>query len=245
MSSNSKVYLFDIPVNALTIKQFVLKIEDLLEGIHPHQIVTVNPEILLAIELDPLLKEIIKEASLVTADGEGVVWAASFLSSPVPERVTGIDLMERLLQEAAVKGWKAVFLGGKPGISKKAAEVLMNKYSGLIVAETFDGYFSSEYEKRIISQIMDIKPKLLFVGLGAPRQEKWIRSNLNKFQFPMVAMGVGGSFDVFSGKVSRAPVWVRNMRIEWLYRLIKEPSRIARQIKLPIFIWKTIMRKYS
>lgn len=236
----SRVQILGVPMDRVSMNEAVKRISEMITSGRPHQVITANPEILLSSTKDEELKKIIKEASLVTADGIGVVWAASFLGLPVPERVTGIDLAEQLLKTAAKKTWKVYLLGSAPGVVEMAKMKLEHRYPGLIIVGTFHGYFSSEEEKAILAEIKKTQPNLLFVGLGAPRQEKWIHKNRFSFPRELVAIGIGGSLDVFSGKIKRAPKWAIKWKIEWLYRLIKEPKRLKRQLQLPVFVWETI-----
>ncbi|MBC9784497.1 WecB/TagA/CpsF family glycosyltransferase [Heliobacterium chlorum] len=229
------------------------KVENLVEKGGNHQVVTANPEILYSALQDSELNQIIEQASLVTADGIGVVWAASRVGTPVPERVTGIDLMSNILARAAQKGWPCFFLGGAPekaasgtqptipSVAEEAAVRLKRLYPGLQVVGTAHGYFNELQQAELDMQIAAAKPRLLFVGLGAPRQEKWIKMYLQRTPLPdLLAMGIGGSMDVFAGTVQRAPAWCQQLHIEWLYRLLTQPSRIKRQLNLPIFAWQVL-----
>lgn len=210
-------------------------------------IITLNAEIAYQAYYDPPLRELINRAAMVTPDGIGIVWGARKLGIDVPERVTGIDLMERICQRAALRGWKIYLLGAAPGIAEEAARQLQQKYPGLVVAGVHHGYFQPDEEQEIIADITRTAPQVLFVGLGAPRQEWWIDQHKDQLKVP-VCIGVGGSLDVISGHKQRAPGWVIKLNLEWLYRLISEPSRFKRQLVLPLFvglIFKSRFKKQS
>jgi N-acetylglucosaminyldiphosphoundecaprenol N-acetyl-beta-D-mannosaminyltransferase len=211
--------------------------------IKPKQIITLNAEIIYRAQNEPELLDLINQADLVTPDGAGVVWAANYLGRPVPERVTGIDLLQEIVKEAGKKGWRLFFFGGAPGITAKAAENLQKKYQNLQIVGTKHGYLASiEEEEALIELIKKSTPDILFVALGAPKQEFWIKKHQEKLQVP-VCIGVGGSFDVLAGKFTRAPGWMQEARLEWLYRLLKEPARYKRMLALPKFMLKVIQSK--
>lgn len=208
-----------------------------------YQVVTLNPEYLYRAQFEPGLLEVANSADIVTPDGEGIVWACRVAGNPVPERVTGIDLMLRLAGRAAAEGWRVFLLGAARGVAERAGEKLQEKFPGLQVAGTHHGYFKDhdQEEKDVLAKINASRPHLIFVALGAPRQELWIHRHLQCLSG--VAMGVGGSFDVISGNARRAPLWARRLKMEWLYRLVREPSRWRRMTVLPKFAW-LVTKKY-
>ncbi len=177
----------------------------------------------------------INSADLVTPDGSGIVWAARYLGEPVPERVTGIDLMREICKQAHYNGWKIFLLGGAPGVAAEAAEQLQIEYPNIKIVGTHHGYFPEDEERNVMELIKSAGPDIIFVALGAPRQEFWIKSHQENLPVK-VAVGVGGSFDVVSGRVKRAPQWMQRLRLEWLARLIKEPWRAKRMLALPKFV---------
>ncbi|MHB8158533.1 MAG: WecB/TagA/CpsF family glycosyltransferase, partial [Desulfocucumaceae bacterium] len=156
------------------------------------------------------------------------------IGQPVPERVTGIDLMLRLLEYSAGKGWRVFFLGSAPGVAEAAAEKAVGMFSGLQVVGTHHGYFSFNESDEVVSKIVSSSPQLLLVATGSPSQEIWIDDNL-KALGAVVAVGVGGSLDVLSGNIRRAPEWFIRRNLEWLGRLTQEPSRLRRMLVLPKF----------
>jgi len=219
-------------------------IESLIKENRPSQVVTLNAEIAYKAANNFSLRQIINSAQLVVPDGIGVVWAAKKSGYAVKERVAGIDLVLNLCKHGAKRGWKIYLLGSKADIISQAAVQLEMKYPGLIIAGYHHGYFDSQQEKSIINDINKSAADILLVGLGAPRQEYWINQNKSKLEVP-VCIGVGGSFDVISGVKKRAPRFIVKMNLEWLYRLLCEPSRIKRQLDLPRFIIKVLLDKYQ
>ncbi len=190
--------------------------------------------------------ELINSAEMIVPDGIGVIKAAKILGTPMKERVPGVELGERMIEFCAKTGHKVYFLGGKPGVASLAAENMAKKYPGLCTAGTGDGYFKKEGEEsqRIINEIIASGAELLFVCLGVPAQEKWIFDNKEQLsKCVKVCMALGGSLDVYSGIVKRAPKIFCKTGFEWLYRFIKQPSRIGRTMKLPKFLIGTYVEK--
>lgn len=199
-----------------------------------HQVITMNPEMLYVAWHDPALRELLNRGDLVVADGYGIVWAGKLLDCPFPERVAGIDLIESLAVQAVEAGWRLYLLGGAPGVAEAAAVNLKQRRPGLQVAGTGDGYFTEAALPGVLGRIRDSAPDLLLVGMGFPRQEYFIRNHRQRLG-PLVAIGVGGSFDVISGRLRRSPAWVRRLRLEWLFRVFQEPARWRRLFALPLF----------
>jgi N-acetylglucosaminyldiphosphoundecaprenol N-acetyl-beta-D-mannosaminyltransferase len=170
----------------------------------------------------------------VVADGIGVVWASRRVGCPLPERVPGIELMEALCARAEAEGWAVFLLGGLPGVAEQAALALSRRWPRLRVAGTHHGYFSEDGP--VVEQVARSGAQVLFCGLGSPRQELWLARNLARLGVQL-AMGVGGSLDVLAGRTPRAPLWLRRLHLEWLYRLLREPRRWRRQLALPRFAW--------
>ncbi len=231
-----------IHIDTLTMDGTLDRVRQFIADGSVRRIVTANPEMIYASQFDDKLKHLINSADIVTPDGEGVVWAARLLGFPIQERVTGIDLLLAILPIAAQSGWRLFFLGGAPGVAHTAAKRVMEQHPGLKVKH-HHGYFSGiEEEGQVIEQIKSFKPHLLFVGLGAPRQEFWIAEHCSELAVP-VSVGVGGSFDVLSGGVKRAPVLAQKLKLEWLVRLIRQPRRIKRQLVLPKFVFRVLRQK--
>ncbi|MCR6545413.1 WecB/TagA/CpsF family glycosyltransferase [Dehalobacterium formicoaceticum] len=207
-----------------------------------HHVITLNAEIIYQAQSNEELKDLINGADLVTPDGSGIVWAAGYLGEPVAERVTGIDLMLEICKQAHHNGWRIFLLGGAPGVAEEAAQALKKDQPNINIVGTHHGYFQQREEEAMLAQIRKAEPDLIFVALGAPRQEFWIRAH--REQLPVkIAIGVGGSFDVVSGRVKRAPLWMQKMKLEWLARLLKEPWRFKRMLSLPKFVLMVIKSK--
>jgi len=229
--------ILDIPVVPFTMDEAVEKLtEDTLKK-KRNFVVTANAEIIMMAQEDPEYKNLLSEtAELVLPDGAGTVWAGNYLGYTIPERVAGYDLYLRLLEEAARNMIPVYFFGGRPGVAEEAAEEGKRRWPGLSVTGCRNGYFSAEEEPEIIEGINRSGATMLFAALGAPKQEKWLakyREELN----PHLLMGIGGSFDVLAGRVQRAPKWMQDARLEWLFRLIKQPSRFGRMMALPRFVF--------
>jgi N-acetylglucosaminyldiphosphoundecaprenol N-acetyl-beta-D-mannosaminyltransferase len=228
-----------VQVDNITLNEALARIEMMIASGKPHLVITPNPEMIVAAQDDVELKETINKADLRLPDGISMVVVSRMLGTPLKERVSGIDLMIKLIEVSALKGYSIFLLGSAPGVAEEAAENLLNRYPGLKIAGTHDGYFRDDSE--VIPKIVEAEPDLLFAGLGAGRQEKWLNHHLAELK--TVGMGIGGSLDVISGRKKRAPEWVQAMYIEWLYRLITEPQRWKRQLALPKFLYLTLIKK--
>lgn len=201
-----------------------------------HYVVTPNPEFILAAEKDQAFLTVLNGADLTLPDGVGVVYAANILGTPLPGRVPGIDFASGLLERLNAQGGARLFLlGAKPGVAQCAGEKLAEQYPNLIICGTHDGYFTEDAP--VVRQIAQAEPDLLFVCLGAPKQEKWM-ARWGVHTGCALAVGLGGALDVFSGKVERAPEAWQKAGMEWAYRLVKEPTRIGRMAKLPLVLTK-------
>ncbi|MCL2402194.1 MAG: WecB/TagA/CpsF family glycosyltransferase [Oscillospiraceae bacterium] len=229
-----------VKFDALTMQQAVSQACEIMDSGEKAYVVTPNPEIVWLCRKDESLREIVNAAGLVLPDGIGVILGASVLGTPLCERIAGIDFAEVLFAEMAMVGKSVYLFGAKPGIAEEAGRRLGEKYPSLIIAGTSDGYFDDDTP--IIESINAAKADLLLVCLGSPRQERWMAENLDKLDVKLMA-GLGGSLDVFAGAVKRAPVFFQRFGLEWLYRLIKQPRRIVRMIKLPLFMFCVIWRR--
>jgi len=230
-----------VKVDNITLKEAVKRIEEFLSSSRNHLVVTPNPEIIVACQKDQQLKEIINSSDLRVPDGISMVVVSRILGHPLKERVTGIDLMLKIVELSSVKGYKIFLLGGDLGVAEAAAQKLRAQYPSLNIVGTHHGYFGCDEE--VVKAIKEARPHILFAGLGGGRQEKWLHRHLKKLNVS-VAMGVGGSLDVISGRKKRAPRWVQNLYLEWLYRLITEPSRWKRQLALPKFLWLVFTNRF-
>lgn len=231
-----------VKIDAVTMAEAVDLLEAFIGEKRPHLVATANAEMVMAAQNDKELAEILANADLVVPDGAGVVWAGRYQGDLVPERVAGYDLAQALLAKAAVRGYRVYFFGGAPGIAEMAREIAANRYPGLNVVGTRDGFFMAQDEPAIIELIKSCKPDILLAALGVPKQEKWLTAHLAELEVPL-SMGVGGTFDVMAGVVCRAPLWMQRAGLEWLYRLCCQPSRITRMLALPRFVMEVLVAK--
>ena len=229
------VDILGVRIDKLTFNEALDIAENLVQSKGVSAIFTPNPEIIMCAKQDDELKGILNGADLCTADGIGVVYGAKILNDPVPERVAGFDLTCALLERLAKTGDGVFLFGAKPGVAEIAKSNLEKKYPGINVAGTRNGYFKAEDEPGIVDQINKSGAKLLLVCLGAPKQEKWIEAHKAELNVNL-CMGVGGTLDVLAGVAKRAPEIFIKLNMEWVYRLLKNPSRIGRFAALPKFI---------
>lgn len=205
----------------------------LIDAREGRYVVTPNPEIVMLARENPALKEALAGADIVLPDGAGIIKGAAILGRPMKEKVPGIDFACGVMARLAERGGSVYLFGAKPGVAEAAAETLRTKFPGLVISGTSDGYFSDDGP--IIEKIKDDAPDFLLVCLGAPKQELWMAKMSGKLSVGLM-VGLGGSLDVFAGTVKRAPEAWQKLDLEWLYRLLKEPRRIGRMMKLPLFV---------
>lgn len=207
-------------------------------------IATPNPEMIIHAQEHPEFKKTLNQADWAIPDGSGVVWASKILGGPIRERVTGVDLMEKLCRRSAEEGWTVFLLGGKGKVAEKALEVLEGRYVGLKGMAEEGPLIETEdrRDEETIEKINKFKPDLLFVGFGMGKQEEWVVKNLDKLQIGG-AMVVGGAMDFISGKVRRSPVWLQKIGLEWFWRLCQQPWRIKRQTALIRFVFLVAREK--
>lgn len=220
-----RVNICNVPVDSLTMGQTLKKIDQSIQDGKPVHHVVINAAKVVNAQTDPELKKSIVNCDIINADGKSIVWAAKLLNRPVPERVAGIDLMERLVELAAAKKYKVFFLGAKEDVVTKVVETYRTKFGNEIIAGYRNGYYKKEEELSIAKQIAASGAHILFVAITSPYKEIFLNTYKDIIKVPFI-MGVGGSFDVISGKVRRAPVWMQNAGLEWLYRVIQEPKRM-------------------
>lgn len=220
-----RIQLLKSPVDVLTMQETLEKIDHSIQrGEHLQQVV-VNAAKLVHMQTDLALRKSVVESDLINADGMAVVWAARLKGTPLPERVAGIDLMENLVRLSARRGYKIYFFGGKEEVIQKMVANYTRQYGKEIIAGFRNGYFSSGEELEIAKSIAQSEADILFVGISSPTKEIFINRYREKLGIPFI-MGVGGAFDVISGKTKRAPVWMQNNGLEWFYRFLQEPGRM-------------------
>lgn len=239
----NRITICDIPVDVLTMRQTIDRIDEAIirrESIHH---VVVNAVKVVNAQKDKQLKESIVSCDIINADGQGIVWASQFLNRPLPERVAGIDLMEELVKLASEKRYRIFFLGAKEEIVKSVVNIYSNKYND-IIAGYRNGYFNKEDEAIIAQQIADSNADILFVAMSSPKKEIFLNTYKYLIKTPFI-MGVGGSFDVVSGFVKRAPKWMQNWGLEWFYRTLQEPRRMWKRYLFgnSIFIYLVLKEK--
>lgn len=216
------------------------RIMDMARAGRGAQIVTLGTEMVVYAQGDARFRAIIDAAALSLCDTIGLLAVARRRGSGLRERVAGVELIERLCARAAAESLPVYLLGGADGVAASAAAVLRSRFTGLIVAGARSGYFPNEESAAIARDIARSGARLIFVGLGSPRQEYWLAEHLHETGAG-AGVGVGGSFDVISGRLERAPAPVRRLGLEWLYRLMKEPRRWRRQLALPRFVWLVVL----
>jgi len=207
------------------------RVTAMLEGARPGQVVTFGAEMAMHARRDARYRDVVNAADLVLADSAGIVWASRVLGRPLRGRVTGIDFAERL---CTLIGYPVYLLGARPGIAERAAAALRSRHPNLAIAGTHHGFFGDDEGPAVAAAIRQCGARIVFVALGFPRQEFFIHDRLGEIG-PAVCMGVGGAFDVWAGVATRAPAAWRGLGLEWLYRLIREPARLRRQLALPAF----------
>lgn len=229
----SRTDVLGVGFDNVTKAEAVERALELIDAREGRYVVTPNPEIVMLAKENPALKEALAGADMVLPDGAGIIKGASILGRPMKEKVPGIDFACGVMARLAERGGSVYLFGAKPGVAEAAAETLRTKFPGLVISGTSDGYFSDDGP--IIEKIKDAAPDFLLVCLGAPKQELWMAKMSGKLLVGLM-VGLGGSLDVFAGTVKRAPEAWQKLDLEWLYRLLKEPRRIGRMMKLPLFV---------
>jgi N-acetylglucosaminyldiphosphoundecaprenol N-acetyl-beta-D-mannosaminyltransferase len=220
------VLLLGVRVDALSFEETIEAARAMVRSGVPHQHVGVNAALLVESERDPELRGVLNGCDLVNADGMSAVWAGRLIGRPLPERVAGVDLFQRLVEVAHRDESSVYFLGATDDVVERVATVFRERYPGLRIAGYHNGYWSDDTE--VIDAVREARPDYLFLAIPSPRKELWLSRYLDELGVPFV-MGVGGSFDVVAGKVRRAPLWVQNVGFEWAWRLGQEPRRMWRR----------------
>lgn len=243
----NRCYVLGVPVDRLTLREAVDRIVEFIEEGGPHTVLTPNPEMVYRAQKDPELMEILRRADLALADGIGLVWASRYLGDPLPERVAGVDVVEALLRRGCgerpdmcgtyhgVERLRVFLLGTREEVCRRAAERIRALFPGVTVCGYHHGYFGFEEEESVVELVRKCGPHVLLVGMGSPKQEKWLWRHLRQTGAP-VGIAVGGCLDVLAGAVARAPRLARRLGLEWLYRLVVQPARLRRMFSLPAFV---------
>ncbi|WBW50463.1 WecB/TagA/CpsF family glycosyltransferase [Peptoniphilus equinus] len=246
-----KITIFGTEVANVTFDEAFAQVTGFLEEDRLHTIITPNTEIVMDAKDKPDMRRIINSADLVVPDGIGLIYGSKMKRHPLKERVTGFDLSMKLIELAKDKGYSLFLLGTKPEIVKQAYDNLKQD-ADLNIVGYHDGYFKGahlgmadhEEEMTVVAQINSLKPDIIFLGMGYPKQELWIDHNKDRLDAKLI-IGNGGVIDILAGVANRAPELFIKLNLEWLYRLIQEPSRIKRQAALPKFIVSVITHKNS
>lgn len=238
-----RVEIFDVPVDCVTMDQAIDWVDAILAGDKRHSVIAMNPEKVMKASRDHELLNHLRSAGLLIPDGIGVVLAVRLFKLGHLERVPGSELMPKLCELAAIKGYKVFLFGASPEVVSRAAQALRQRFAGLNIVGAQHGYVKEEDMPTAISSINAAKPDLLFVALGSPKQELWMARYLPELNVK-VCQGVGGTFDVIAGRVKRAPFLFRAVHLEWFYRLMLQPGRILRQTALPLFAYHVVKSKF-
>lgn len=228
LGNNQRIELMNTSIDVLNMDETVSLVEEYVKQKEPLHLVGVNADKINEINRNEEMKKIVNSCGVINADGASVVLASRFLKKPLPERVAGIDLMDRLVQLSAEKGYRVYLLGARPEVVSQTAEVLCRKYPALIICGIHDGYFKKEDWPAVSQEIKDLHPDFVFVGISSPLKE-YLVEYLQNDGNDAVFMGVGGSFDVISGNIPRAPEWMQKANLEWLFRMVQEPKRLFKR----------------
>lgn len=231
--------LLGMRVDRPTMQEALTRIERFVAEGGPHHIVTADASMIVTAHDDPEFRALVDRADLVTPDGIGILWASRRLGTPIRHKVSGVDLAARCVALSAEKGWRIFFFGAAPGVAEAAAKKMGERYPGALIVGWRDGFFRPEEEEKVADEIAWTRPDIVLVALGIPKQEKFIARHRDRLG-AKVLIGVGGTLDVFSGTVRRAPVWMQKAGLEWFYRLTSDPrqfrNRLKKQRLLPRFV---------
>ena len=228
---SKRVKFLNTYVDALNMQETLEKIEEYIKNKECVQHVVINASKINLMQTDNDLTKIINSCPLINADGQSIVWGSKILGNQLPERVAGIDIFTNLVKISAEKGYRPYFLGAKEEVVLEVIKRFKEQYPTLDVAGYRNGYFNDNESEKIAEDIRDSGADILFVAFSSPKKEYWIKEHMDIMQVPF-AMGVGGSFDVITGKTTRAPKWMQNLGLEWFYRFIQEPKRMWKRYML-------------
>lgn len=238
----ARIDFLGLPIDATTMDETVARIVALMRARIPAQHCAINAAKVVKLRDDPELRADVASSDILNADGMAIVWAARLIGQRLPERVAGVDLMDALLAACAREGLKPYFLGAKQEVLERAVADFRKRHAGLEVAGLRNGYFTQEEEPGIVEAINTSGADCLFVGMPTPRKERFNARNRARLAPPFI-MGVGGSFDVFAGHVSRAPEWMQKNGLEWLHRLLQEPRRMFRRYAVTNTLFALMMAR--
>jgi len=239
--------LLGVPVDLWPPDEVISRMEESIHSPIPQTLFAVNPEKIMLSRKDQDLSLALKQADFLIPDGIGVIIGLKLIYGKRMARagrIAGVALMTSLLDSANRMKKKIFVFGASPEVNESVARIIPRQYPDLVLAGHRHGFMAEYPDEDLVQEINSLSVDILFVGLGSPKQEKWIQKNRNRLKV-RICMGVGGSFDVLAGKISRAPRWMQKAGLEWLYRLVREPGRIRRQLALPRFAWALIKEKMA
>jgi N-acetylglucosaminyldiphosphoundecaprenol N-acetyl-beta-D-mannosaminyltransferase len=225
---SQRIEMMGCQIDNLSMEETLQTVEQFIATGLPHQHVVVNVDKLVKARGNADLRRIINDCALINADGMPVVWASRLLGKPLKERVAGVDLFEHLMERSAAKGWRVFLLGAREDVVSSVKRIYELKYPGLVVAGYRNGYWTNAEEAEVVQQIAGAKADILFVAISSPKKELFLGNYQAQLKIPF-AMGVGGTFDVVTGKIKRAPVWMQKSGLEWFHRFLQEPRRMFRR----------------
>jgi N-acetylglucosaminyldiphosphoundecaprenol N-acetyl-beta-D-mannosaminyltransferase len=228
---HNQVGILGAYVDSVTLDEALQRAHEFVMSGTPHQVVTVNVDFIRLAQENLEFRAIINRSDLAIADGMPLVWASKLSGERLPERVTGVELVEQCCALAAREGYSVFLLGGEDGVAEAAGKILAERHAGLKVVGAYSppvGPFSDEENRKMVDMIREAQPDMLFVAFGAPKQDMWIAQHRDQISVPL-AVGVGGVFNFVTGRVQRAPGWMQKSGMEWLFRVLQEPQRLWRR----------------
>lgn len=240
-----RISMLNTYIDSLTMAETIEAVDDYIKKCHPLHLMGVNADKINMLNENERLKEIVNSCGIINADGASVVLASKYLKCSLPERVAGIDLMQRLIELSEEEGYSVYFLGAKQEVVEKTVEVLKERHPKLIVAGMHNGYFQKNQWSDVADTLKKCSPQIVFVGITSPMKE-YLVEHLQAEGLNCTFMGVGGSFDVISGMIPRAPIWMQKINLEWLFRVIQEPRRLFKRYFIGnwIFIRNIYLEKH-
>ena len=238
-----KTNILGVEFDNISFDQTQEKIWEFIQGNKPKSLYTPNPEIVMRARKDPDFMEVLNRGDLVIPDSVGIVLASRFGQNKIPRRVTGYDTVQALFARIKNTDKTVYFYGAPPGVAELAKAKMEEEHKGLKIIGVSHGFIDEPDQARMIDEIKALKPDILIVGLGAPKQERWIERHKDNLPCKLL-IGAGGSFDGMSGRIPRVPKFIGDIGLEWLYRLIREPSRFKRQLQLPLFMLVVIKERF-
>lgn len=246
LNPSERIHILGSDIEVLDMDESLCKIENIISNRNPVQHVVVNAGKIVAMQSNERLRSIVNSCEMINADGQAVVWASKLLGKGLPERVAGIDLMYKLVELSARKGYKVYFFGAREEVVKQVVETYRSAYHALKIAGYRNGYWSEDENENLVREIRNSGADILFVAISTPKKEYWLAENIHKLAIPF-CMGVGGSFDVVAGLTKRAPLWMQKAGLEWFYRFAQEPRRMWKRYVYgnASFIWLVLKERFG